>query len=600
MKKILVYLLLVSPLLAATLPFTSKAAYDVASAKSYLAAKSQNAWTTMGLVALGENNPNLEHLKSVAGGQAIAYAAPILALTAAGKNPATFGNEDYVAKLKSYYSQGQIGDPVSLNDDIFGVLALISAGEAKNSSAISGTKDYILGHQAANGGWSYATGAPGDADMTAAAILALLAAGTDKQNAQIQTALTFLKTNQTEDGGFLSSPAFDTAANTSSTAWVVWTLNALGISPSSWNKGENNPITYLENAQNSEGWFAYQTATTEDGFTPVTSAYALIALSGKSLPIKTFSAEPLQSFDFRIEGKNETVCEGQVQAINALEIVKNASEQCGYAYTIQDTQYGPYLSQIGSDAGESLSGWQYAVNLTLPSIGAADYMLKTNDQVLWYYGSWDDKLTRLALDQTSITSGQSVVATLEYQNSGVWQPLEGASVSVGSTNISTNGNGQATLNGSDGYYRVVAKKPGYVRSNSILLKIGEPQNSNVSLSVNIPGVNGEETPPPTKPEIAFSINPGVLDFGDLSAGQHLEKTLTFNNTGSKDLNMQSVVEGDEVFIDNLKLQNQPWSQYQGQVNSGEQTSVPAQLSIPASFPGYGRKQGQIIFWAQAK
>lgn len=600
MKKILVYLLLASPLLATVLPFTSRAAYNPASAKSYLASKPQNSWTTMGLVALGENNPNLEHLKSVAGGQAIAYAAPILALTAAGKNPAVFGSEDYVAKLKSYYSQGQIGDPVSLNDDIFGLLALVSAGEAKNSPAVSGTKDYILNHQAANGGWGYATSAPGDTDMTAAAILALLAAGTDKQDAKIQTAVAFLKTNQTENGGFLSSPAFDTAANTSSTAWAVWALNALGIDPGSWNKGENNPITYLENAQNEAGWFAYQNGSMEDGFTPVTSAYALIALSGKSLPIKILPAAPLQSFNFRIEGKSETVCEGRVQAVNALEIIKNASGQCGYAYTIQDTQYGPYLSQIGSDAGESLSGWQFAVNLTLPSIGAADYILKTNDQVLWYYGSWDDKLTRLALDKTSATSGQSVVATVEYQNSGVWQPLEGASISMGPTNMTTGENGQATLNGSDGYYRVVAKKPGYVRSNSFLLKIGEPQNSSVSLSVNIPGVNGEETPPPTKPEIAFSINPGNLDFGDLSAGQHLEKILVFNNTGSKDLNVQSVIDGDEVFKDNLRLQNQTWSKYQEQVNSGEQASVPVQLSIPASFPGYGRKQGQIIFWVQAQ
>ncbi len=602
MKKTLAYVLLLAPLLAAVVPFSSQAAFDTASAKTYLAAKPQGPWTVMGLVAAGQAQPALDSLKTVSGNQAISYEAPILALTAAGQNPHTFGSEDFVAKLKSFYTQDQMGDPTSLNDDIFGILALVSAGEAKSSTEITGMKNFIISHQAQNGGWGYAVSAASDTDTTAAAVTALVAAGVDTQDVHIQSALAFMKTNQNTDGGFLSNAAFDSNSNTSSTAWVVWALNATKTSPDSWLDSGKGPLDYLAANQNAQGWFADQVGGQENGFTPITTAYAIIALSGKTLPLRIVASQPSQSFAFRIEGSNEQVCEGTVAAITALDVVKNAASQCGYSYNIQDTQYGPYLNQIGNDAAANLTGWQYAVNLTIPSVGAADYQLQTNDQVLWYYGGWDDKLTRLSLDKAVTDSGQSSTATLEYNNGGTWQPLAGASLNFGTTTVSTNEQGQANLSGADGYYRVFAQKPGFVRSNAVLLKIGQPQNSSVSLSVNVPGVNGTDTqgPPPSKPDIAFSVNPGSLDFGDLAAGQQSEKSLSISNTGNKNLQIQAVVDGQDVFKDNLKLQNQAWEKYQAQINSGSQANVSAELSIPASFPGYGQMQGEIIFWAQAE
>ena len=599
MKKVVAYFLLLSPLLATALPFVSRAAYDQSSAVTYLAAKTQSPWTTMALSAVGQNQLSLDYLKNVTGSQAINFEAPILALTAAGQNPKTFGSQDLVAKLKSYYAQNQMGDPDSLNDDIFGILALASAGEPKNSVEISGMKNYLLSHQAQNGGWGYAVSAASDTDTTAAAITALVAAGVSNQDAAIQSGLAFLKTGQNTDGGFLSNAAFDAASNTSSTAWVVWALNATGIGPATWTNSGKSPIDYLAENQAAQGWFMDQASAQENGFTPITTAYAVIALSGKSLPLKTLSSQPTQSFGFRIEGQGQQVCEGTVAAITALDIVKNAASQCGYSYTIQDTQYGPYLSQIDNDAAASLSGWQYAVNLATPSVGAADYQLQTNDQVLWYFGGWDDKLTRLTVDSTTIASGQNSHATVEYKNGDTWSPLAGATLYFGTTTLTSNDQGQVTLSGNDGYYRIFAEKPGFVRTNGILVKFGQPQNSSVSMSVNIPGVNGTSTPP-VIPDIAFSVNPGSLDFGDLAAGQSAQKNLSISNTGDKNIRLQSVVDGDSVFEDNLKLQSQPWQKYQTTVNAGSQQDVPAQLSVPASYPGYGKKQGELVFWAQAQ
>lgn len=599
MKKIAVYFLLLSPLLATALPFISRAAYDQTSAAAYLAAKTQNPWTTMALSAAGQTQLTLDYLKNVTGSQAVNFEAPILALTAAGQNPKTYGSQDLVAKLKSYYAQNQMGDPESLNDDIFGILALVSAGESKDSVEVTGMKNFLLSHQGQNGGWGYAVSAASDTDTTAAAITALVAAGVPSQDTTIQNALAFIKTGQNTDGGFLSNAAFDAASNTSSTAWVVWALNAAGISPATWTDSGKSPIDYLTGNQAAQGWFMDQAGTQENGFTPITTAYAVIALNGKSLPIKTLSSQPAQSFAFRIEGKDQQVCEGMVAAVNALDIIKNAAGQCGYSYTIQDTQYGPYLSQIGTDAAASLSGWQYAVNLTTPNVGAADYQLQTNDQVLWYYGGWDDKLTRLSIDSTTIASGQNGHATVEYKNGETWSPLGGATLYFGAAAVTTNDQGQVNLSSNDGYYRIFAEKPGFVRTNAVLIKFGQPQDSSVSLSVNIPGVNGTSTPP-VIPDIAFSVNPGNLDFGDLAAGQSAQKSLNISNTGTRNIRMQTVVDGDSIFEDNLKLQNQPWQKYQTTVNAGSQQDVSAQLSVPASYPGYGKKQGEIVFWAQAQ
>jgi len=81
-------------------------------------------------------------------------------------------------------------------------------------------------------------------------------------------------------------------------------------------------------------FFEYQAGSGEDGFSPITTAYAVIALQDKSLPINIFSGAPAELFDFRIEGSLEQVCAGKAAGPTALDIVKNASSLCGFTYEI--------------------------------------------------------------------------------------------------------------------------------------------------------------------------------------------------------------------------------------------------------------------------
>ena len=112
-------------------------------AVEYLHNQSDSAGKTMALAAVGEN-PDVSYLKTFNGSNAISYAKPILALTSVGKDPRTYPDEDFVDKIKSFEENGQIGDPSTLNDDFWGILALSSAGVPISDSLLEGSKQFIL------------------------------------------------------------------------------------------------------------------------------------------------------------------------------------------------------------------------------------------------------------------------------------------------------------------------------------------------------------------------------------------------------------------------------------------------------------------------
>lgn len=594
MKKISIFLTLVSLLVV---PLGPAQSFSNATAQSYLLSNSNSPWATMGLAALGTANIPTAHLKSITASAAVDYAAPVLAITALGENPRTFGSTNYVAALKNYHQGGQIGDPALINDDIFGILALISAGEAKTDSAITDAKNFLLANQNADSGWGFAASAGSDTNTTAAAILALIAAGEAKTASPIQNALNYLQSAQNSNGGITYDPQspYGTASDSSSTAWVIWALNALETNPSSWSKPAGNPTTYLETTQKPQGFFEYQAGSGEDAFSPVTTAYAVIALSGKTLPLRIYSANAGQEFAFRIEGSQNQICAGSTPGPSALDIVKNASLICGFTYNIQNTSYGPYLNQIGSDTAQGLQGWLYFVNYISPSIGAADYVLQSQDEVLWYFGDFDWLPTKLTLDNSKINAGGQAIVTVEELKNNAFSPLEGATMYFGASIAITNASGQAAISPNPGFYQIYAEKTGHVRSNAKLLQVGEVNGEGVSLSVNVEaGRIGGET-------ISFSVNPDFINFGSLQRGEEAGEPITIQNLGSTAISMESVVSGDALFLQNLKIDNSSWENFKAGLASQETKNSQVGISVPGTYNGgSGPKNGTLTFWAIAK
>ncbi len=588
-------------------PILSKADYNQESAQNYLLAHSNNPWPTMALSALGANNIPADYLKNVSGSSAINFEAPILAITSLNQNPKTFGSIDYVAALESYHNQSQLGDITALNDDFFGILALASAGVPINDQNIIDSKNFILAHQNGDGGWGWSVTAGSDSNDTAAAIMALVAAGASSADSHIASALAYLKTDQGQDGGFLYDPSSGNT-DSSSTSWVVWALDALGVDPQTWTKGGNNPMSFLVSYQNPDGSFKWLATDTADA-SPSVTADAVIALSGKTLPLKIISAAQTFTVNFRIEGSAGPICTGQVAAITAIDVVKNASASCGFTYDIKSTGYGPYLDQINSDAAFGNTGWIFLDNNVPLQVGAADFAVQPNDNLLIYFGGFDWQPLKLDLSAAAADSGQSVTAAVQSYNNNALSPLSGANVYFGNATAATDSAGTAVIAAPDGYYKVYAEKSGYIRSNQVALKVGRPASSAVSLSANFSGgqaapqqdsglIAGTSTPDQSSFSVSFTVDVSNLDFGAVSPGSKISKSLTVQNTGSVGLSLSASVSGDPLFTDNLSLNNKFWQNFSGIVGAKQNSTLTAGLNVPSGFAGAsGPKTGQLVLWA---
>src|SRR6185369_11034838 len=94
------------------------------------------AFTINGVDVTTVKNPDvslLDFLRTdvpASGSAATDWETRLLAIVAIGKNPTSFGGTNFVSNLESFYNSNQLGDTCSLNDDVFGLLALIAAGPA--------------------------------------------------------------------------------------------------------------------------------------------------------------------------------------------------------------------------------------------------------------------------------------------------------------------------------------------------------------------------------------------------------------------------------------------------------------------------------------
>jgi len=575
---------------------------DVSSAVNYLKSKDPNAWISMALVASGEN-PNVDYLKTFSGTKATDYEPAILALTAAGKDPRTFPNENFITKLKSFHTQNQIGDNNLLNDDVFGILALVASGDPVSDPVIQNAKTFLLNHQNANGSWSFAIGSSGDTNMTAMAIMALNEVGLTKTDEKISKALDYLESAQNSDGGFPYDPqsAWSTSSDASSDAWVISALNKIGESPSAWQKGGQSPIDHLNTLVTDSGYYQFQAGSAEDSFTPVTTAYAVIALLNKSYPVGKISEPEFPQISYRVAGSASDLCSGEAQAPNPLELVKIIASECGFTYSIKETSFGPYLERIGSDEAAGLIGWLYFVNSTSPQVGAVDYALQMGDDVLWYYGDFNWKLTRLTLNNSEISSGGSVQVIVEYFDGGAWHPLEGATVHVGANTHTTNASGQVSISPTDGAYQIFATKDDYFRTEIEKLIVGSKIQTSISLSANVVGGSGGSGDGGTGNSAGFNITledgSTQLNFGDVQAGSSKSKNITLSNQGTSKLYIESSVTGDDLFRNYLKVGQKIWRSFSANLNIGENKVTAIEIAPPSSYALFGQKSGQLIFWA---
>lgn len=568
----------------------------VPEAVSYLQGQAQDAWTTMALVASGQVNVPVDHLADVAGTSATDYAKTILALAAVGESPFTFGSIDYVAKLKTYHADSQMGDSGLLNDDFWSVLALASVGQVDITEAVD-AKNFILANQNSDGGWGYAVGVDSDTNDTAAAIMALVEAGISTSDAVITNAVSYLATAQNDDGGFGYQPGSD--SDSGSDSWVISALHKLGQQPTAWIAGneDKNPIDHLESLQDVDGGFWWVAEGTSEWNNKAMTPYAVVAMSAKTYPIGYFEeVQEQNSGDYHliIQGSSETVCDTYISGITAMDLLKNASETCEYTYNITEESYGLYLRGINSDEAAGLVGWLYFVNNISAPVGAADYILEDNDEVLFYFGQWGWSPTKLSVSDDELDTGESLTMTAEYFDGSTWLPLESATIKGGDQYYVTNSSGQVTTVLPNGYYNLYVEAENFVRSSKVEVNVGDGVSQNVGLTVEIiQGTVGGSS-------IALVVDVSQIDFGAMHPGETSSQNVTLSNGGTVNLNVSASVSGDNVFTSGTKINNTNPSQYSESLVSSQSKDAVVSLAIPSSYLGSGIRNGELIFWASSE
>lgn len=291
-----------------------------------------SSWAVMAIASAGEDSHNwitgasiVDFLKANAARLGSAwnittgYELVIMAIVAAGEDPSKFGDGDpiyvpsgdYLSQLMALHNGAQFvdqwGATDTLNDDFWGIIALVAAGVNPQSKIIQDTADWITSNQDyESGGWSWCTpahpwyswyGSP-DVDDTAAAIMALVAAGRNPHSDKaIQKGLDFLKANQDPlTGGFSMTYPADPSAwnpvNSASTSWAISALAAAGEYPThqKWTTDAGfNPVDGLLTFQEAGGAFIW---ALEPDFAWLASrewmtSYAIPSLLGRPYPVAT-------------------------------------------------------------------------------------------------------------------------------------------------------------------------------------------------------------------------------------------------------------------------------------------------------------------------
>lgn len=635
--------LLATPVMAvASYPYTTSDS-EIISALDYLRSEqdsdgkidnfSASAWAVMAIAAAGEDpddwqddpaNPSIvDYLAANAASATAAngYSKMILAIAAAGEDPTDFGGRDFVALLEAEHISNQIGDGATLNDDFWGVLALVAAGQdPATSTIIQDSVAFILANQSAtDDGWGWGVGFDSDVDDTAAAIMALLAAGQSPGSTAISDGLAYIKSMQQDNGGFESWGS----TNADTDSWGICGIAAAGEDPTGvdWESGAGNDpvddlLTFQQTGGADDGAFYWQDGT--PGMSAAgTTACAIIALLGDYFPVAILTPEPPEpgvTVHIRIEGEDENIWSGNVtvdeswitadnsdieyhlEDPTALGTLDEASEEGEFPYETTDEWGGLFVTSIDGEEPEGMAGWMYRVDYISPSVGADQFILDdTHQEVLFALCEWDDIPLKIEVDNTTPDDGDSFTVTVsEYDDAmAEWFEIEDATV-YADTEYTTDENGEVniTIYG-DTTIEVYAEMDGHIRSNSVTVTVGEgssqeSEGQNVNMTVDI------------IPAISFSVSPDYINFGVLGPRDISPPvTITLTNLGAWRLAVTTMVSDDaeNLYVDGLKLNSLKWNEFESTVSRDDSEEYVVTLTVPETYTMTGNQNGTIIFWA---
>jgi hypothetical protein len=241
---------------------------------------------------VGYLEANAPALAEYAAGNNAQAGKAIMAIVAAGEDPASFAGRNLVNELTAIsvdVAALPAADPTSLSLTILGLVSADAPVPETLVTALIALQDQQSGGELA-GSWDDGYGTAGNADATAMAIMALVAADSPEATDSLKAAQAFLLEVQDASGGFAYAPGFPTSAN--STALVVQALHALGEpyweDDGTWARAGGTPLDALLAFQSASGAFQadFGGGPSDDFFATVQS---LPAAAGVTLPPPAWS-----------------------------------------------------------------------------------------------------------------------------------------------------------------------------------------------------------------------------------------------------------------------------------------------------------------------
>ena len=124
-----------------------------------------------------------------------------------------------------------------------------------------------------------------------------------------------------------------------------------------------------------------------------------VSLFAAPLSSRVQAAEvPAVNVTLKVQGISTTIFDDTVAVTSldgnpqtALDALKQGLDGASISYTFLDSDWGPFIYEIGGDTGGTFGGWDgwlYSVNNESPWVGAHDFKISENDQLLFYYGRW--------------------------------------------------------------------------------------------------------------------------------------------------------------------------------------------------------------------
>ncbi|TDQ42023.1 S-layer homology domain-containing protein [Aureibacillus halotolerans] len=178
-------------------------------------------------------------------------------------------------------------------------------------------------------------------------------------------------------------------------------------------------------------------------------------------PTTTAPDEKSVNIKLTVSSNAKQLASENVEASTPLQGLKKVLEQNDIPFTIQDTEFGPYLSGIaGLEAGtiDANAGWQFAITrdgkTSLPGAAAnAPELLEAGDGIHFFYGGFgvgpaSDASATIIGPSTIAVAVEKAVTTYDssYNASITYVPASDVTVSFGGATATTNAHGIAVLN----------------------------------------------------------------------------------------------------------------------------------------------------------